>query len=146
MSLLDSQLYPIEATRLFIQLLKSSKTLVKPGATGIVGAYRSSVSLPLAILTGINNVPQVSPASTANDFDDKDQYPLFGRTVWNAQDEAKVAVEFFSSINSTHIVVLYVTVRACRRKYFYWHDEHESVPGRAATHCRPSTLFLLFPF
>jgi hypothetical protein len=111
MSLLDSQLYPIESTRLFIQMIKSAPSLVKPPTVGILGAYRSSVSLPLAILTGVNGIPQVSPASTANDFDDKDQYPLFGRTVWNAFGEASVAVEFFSAINSTHVVVMYITVR-----------------------------------
>lgn len=111
MGLSDSQLYPIETTRLFIQQLKSTKSLSRPPATGVLGAYRSSVSLPLAILTGVNHIPQVSPASTANDFDEKEQFPLFGRTVWNAMDEARVAVEFFSSINSTHVVVLYLTVR-----------------------------------
>jgi hypothetical protein len=111
LSLLDSQQYPIEATRLFIQMIKSASSLAKPRATGIIGGYRSSVSLPLAILTGVNGIPQVSPASTANDFDDKDQYPLFGRTVWNAFGEAIVAVEFFQGIQSTHVVVLYITVR-----------------------------------
>jgi Receptor family ligand binding region len=110
-SLSDSQLYPIETTRLFIQQLKSDKSLAKPNTTGILGAYRSSVSLPLAILSGLNEIPQISPASTANDFDEKEQFPRFGRTVWSAMDEARVSVEFFSYIGSTHVVVLYLTVR-----------------------------------
>jgi Receptor family ligand binding region/7 transmembrane sweet-taste receptor of 3 GCPR len=118
MSLSDSQLYPIETTRLFIQQLKSKKSLTRPPTTGILGAYRSSVSLPLAILSGVNQIPQISPASTANDFDEKEQFPLFGRTVWTANDEARVAVEFFSSIKSTHVVVLYLTVRSNRAPFF----------------------------
>ena len=46
-----------------------------------LGAYRSSVSIPTSIVTGLLGYPQISPASTSADLDDTSQYPLFGRTV-----------------------------------------------------------------
>jgi hypothetical protein len=113
MSLVDSHFNEIETTRLFTHILESSKTLATPPTTGLIGAYRSAVSLPLAILSGVNNITQISPASSAIDFDDKEQFPLFGRTLCNSIGEALVALEFFKSINSSHVVILFVTVRVC---------------------------------
>ncbi|CAB9525328.1 Receptor-type guanylate cyclase gcy [Seminavis robusta] len=46
-----------------------------------LGAYRSAVSMPMAIATGLFQVPQVSAASTSASLDDASQYPLFGRTI-----------------------------------------------------------------
>ena len=46
-----------------------------------IGAYRSAVSIPTSIVTGVFGYPQVSGGSTSADLDDKSQYPLFGRTI-----------------------------------------------------------------
>lgn len=46
-----------------------------------IGAYRSAVSIPMSIVTGILGYPQLSGASTSAALDDKSQYPLFGRTL-----------------------------------------------------------------
>lgn len=46
-----------------------------------IGAYRSAVSIPMSIVTGILGYPQISGASTSAALDDKSQYPLFGRTL-----------------------------------------------------------------
>ncbi|CAB9514229.1 activated protein kinase catalytic subunit alpha-1 [Seminavis robusta] len=46
-----------------------------------LGAYRSAVSMPMAIATGLFQVPQISAASTSASLDDASQYPLFGRTI-----------------------------------------------------------------
>jgi Receptor family ligand binding region len=111
MTLLDSMFDAIQTTRLFLEMMNTPKTFKNKPSAGIIGSYRSAVSLPLAILTGINHIPQVSPASSADDFDDKDLYPLFGRTYCNTNGEAQMAVEFFQSIGSTHVAILYLTVR-----------------------------------
>ncbi len=50
-------------------------------ACAFIGAYRSAVSMPMAIVTGLLGYPQVSPGSTSADLDDRSQYPLFGRTL-----------------------------------------------------------------
>jgi ABC-type branched-subunit amino acid transport system substrate-binding protein len=46
-----------------------------------IGAYRSAVSIPMSIVTGLFGYPQVSGASTSADLDDSSQYPLFARTL-----------------------------------------------------------------
>lgn len=107
--LLDSEFSPIETTRTFTSVLQRQYTLQAPPPAAVVGAFRSSVTLPLAILSGVNDIPQVSHGATSIEFDDKDQYPLFGRTVTSSIGEAKVAVEFFKSIKSTHVAILFVT-------------------------------------
>jgi hypothetical protein len=111
MELLDTQASPIETTRTFTRVLQRNTDFSVPEAAGVVGAYRSAVTSPLAILTGVNDIPQISPASTAVDFDVTEQYPLFGRTVASTVGEAEVALKFFQSVDASHVAVLFVTVR-----------------------------------
>lgn len=112
--LFDSQFSPIETTRTFTSVLKREPSLEVAPPAAVVGAFRSAVTSPLAILTGINNIPQVSWASTAEGFSVKDQYPFFGRTVTDTVGEALVALKFFEQIKSTHVAVIFITVRWLR--------------------------------
>ncbi len=54
--------------------------------------YRSVVTSPLAILTGVNDVPHFSYASTSLNLDVKEQYPISGRTVTSSVGEAAVVL------------------------------------------------------
>jgi hypothetical protein len=110
MELLDTQFSPIETTRAFTNVLQRRTGFAVPEAAGVVGAYRSAVTSPLAILTGVNDIPQITSASTAVDFDVTEQYPLFGRTVTSTVGEAEVALKFFQSVNASHVAVIFVTV------------------------------------
>jgi hypothetical protein len=111
LELWDTAFSPIESTRVFTQILQRQPTLAAPLPAAVVGAYRSATTSPLAILTGVNDIPQVSATSTATDFDVKEQFPRFGRTITSSQEEARVALELFQSWNASHIGVLFVTVR-----------------------------------
>jgi len=66
--LFDSEFSPIETTRTFTSVLQRTASLQRPPPAGVVGAFRSAVTMPLAILTGVNNIPQVSHAATAGTF------------------------------------------------------------------------------
>ncbi|CAB9531646.1 expressed unknown protein (Partial), partial [Seminavis robusta] len=57
----------------------TSRSTQKPCA--FLGAYRSAVSMPMSIVTGLFGYPQISAGSTSADLDDASQYPLFGRTI-----------------------------------------------------------------
>jgi hypothetical protein len=92
MELLDTQYSPIETTRAFTDILQRTARFAQPEAAGVIGAYRSAVTSPLAILTGVNDIPQISSSATAVDFDVTEQYPLFGRTVTSTVGEAEVAL------------------------------------------------------
>eukprot|EP00934_Nitzschia_sp_Nitz4_P000717 Nitzschia sp. Nitz4//scaffold306_size21755//18232//21199//NITZ4_008592-RA/size21755-processed-gene-0.29-mRNA-1//-1//CDS//3329547120//717//frame0 len=110
LDLQDTQFSPIAATSLFTQdILYRPHTLQEPLPAAVVGAYRSATTSPLAILTGVNGIPQISYSSTSSDFDVKEQYPTFGRTIGNSETEAQVALSLFQSWNATHVGVLFVT-------------------------------------
>lgn len=49
----------------------------------ILGAARSAVTMPTAIISGLRGFPQISPISTSPALDDKSQYKLFARTIPN---------------------------------------------------------------
>lgn len=114
MDIIDSKFSPIGSTRVFTESLHTENTLSTPLPTAVIGAYRSATTSPLAILTGVNGIPQASYASSSTDFDVKEQFPLFGRTVTSSTGEAKVALDYFQSIGATHVGVLFVTVSAIK--------------------------------
>ena len=105
----DTRDSPIDSTRRFTQILQRENTFQVASPAGVIGAYRSAVTSPLAILTGVNEIPQISYASTSTDFDVKEQYPLFGRTIQSSTGEAQVALDFFETLGATHVGVLFVT-------------------------------------
>mmetsp|Transcript_30241 Transcript_30241/g.49973 ORF Transcript_30241/g.49973 Transcript_30241/m.49973 type:complete len:1011 (-) Transcript_30241:1207-4239(-) len=105
----DTRYSPIDSTRRFTNILQRENMLSEPLPAGVIGAYRSAVTSPLAILTGVNDIPQISYASTSTDFDVKEQYPLFGRTIQSSTGEALVALELFKSLGASHVGVLFVT-------------------------------------
>jgi hypothetical protein len=49
----------------------------------ILGAERSSISIPTSMIASLRGFPQISPIATSTELDDKSQYKLFGRTVPN---------------------------------------------------------------
>ena len=106
---LDTQFSPINTTRSFTDILLRNHSLETPLPTSVIGAYRSATTSPLAILTGVNDIPQVSYASTSTDFDVKEQYPLFGRTIPSTIGEAQVAIEYFQVLGASHVGILFVT-------------------------------------
>jgi Receptor family ligand binding region len=106
----DTQFSPINSTRLFTRILQRNNTLQSPIPSAVIGAYRSAVTSPLAILTGVNNIPQISYASTSSDFDVKEQYPFFGRTIMSSVGEAQITIDYFNKVlKATYIGVLFVT-------------------------------------
>jgi ABC-type branched-subunit amino acid transport system substrate-binding protein len=107
--LFDTKFDPIGTTRLFTQVLRRDHSLDSPWPTAVLGAYRSAVTSPLAIISGVNEIPQVSYAATSSDFDVKEQYPFFGRTIPSTAGEAKVAVDYYAALGATHVAILYVT-------------------------------------
>jgi hypothetical protein len=109
--LFDTETSPIATTRAITKVLQQNFQFDTPAPGGVVGALRSAETSPLALLTGVNDIAQVSYGSTSSLFDVKEQYPLFGRTVTNSDGEAAVAVKLFNSIGATHVGVLFITVR-----------------------------------
>jgi Receptor family ligand binding region len=143
MELFDSQYSPTRTTQEFTSVVRQQQqraSLQSPRVAAVVGAQRSTETLPLAILTAVHRIPQVSASATAASFDDKvlvsviyrglvwssfwsthfsmctsclfqEQFGMFARTVTSTKGEAAAAARYFQSIRSTHIAILFVTVR-----------------------------------
>lgn len=109
--LFDSTTSPTIATQTIVAAFGRESSIAMPSTTAVVTSCPTTTTLPLSILTGIKGVPLISASATAAGFDDKEQFPLFGRTVTSAAGEAAVALQFFQSIQSTHVAILFVTVR-----------------------------------
>lgn len=76
--------------------------------SGLFGAWRSSVSIPLAILGGAYSVPQVSPLSTSTELDDTVAYPYFSRLIPSDAGTAQAVVDYLmNDLGVRHLGVLY---------------------------------------
>eukprot|EP00977_Amphora_coffeiformis_P024041 scaffold14974_cov195-Amphora_coffeaeformis.AAC.48 len=74
-----------------------------------LGAYRSAVSIPMSLVTGLLGYPQLSGASTSAELDDKSQYPLFGRTLPSDAGNAIPLIIYLREIlQIQHLVVINV--------------------------------------
>jgi hypothetical protein len=120
--LFDTTTSPTITTQTIVAVLSRETSIALPSTTAVVASCPTTATLPLSILTGIKGVPLVSASATSAGFDDKEQFPLFGRTVTAAAGEAAVALQFFESIQSTHVAILFVTVRSFNVKFalIYW--------------------------
>ena len=76
----------------------------------IVGASRSAVSTPLAMLTGLNDVPQISYLSTSTELDNSNTYSSFLRTIPSDAITAKTIVQLLHNppYNVLRLSVVYV--------------------------------------
>jgi len=87
-----------------------SRAIGKDEACVVVGAAYSSVSIPMAVISGINSVPQLSHASTSTELDDHKNYPFFSRLVPSDAGVADAMVKYFAeSIKMSHICIVYVS-------------------------------------
>lgn len=74
----------------------------------IFGAMRSAVSAPTAIISGIRGYPQFSHTSTANTLDNKEQCPLFGRTIAADDSSALAVIKLYVKWGVNHLGVVHV--------------------------------------
>jgi hypothetical protein len=73
MELFDGQFSPSVTTRTMTAVMQRQVSLTSPRPTGVIGAKYSSETLPLAILTGVHGIPQISASATSVDLDNKEQ-------------------------------------------------------------------------
>ncbi|GMI06498.1 hypothetical protein TrVE_jg1444 [Triparma verrucosa] len=74
----------------------------------ILGCARSDASKPMAILGGIDGIPQMSYWSTSDAMEDKSIYTNFGRSIPPDSATTKAAAELMSKLGYTYVGVSYV--------------------------------------
>ena len=77
------------------------------GISGVVGAASSSVSIAVANLLRLFNIPQISPASTAAILSDKTRFDYFFRTIPPDSLQARTMAEIIDYFNWTYIIALH---------------------------------------
>jgi gamma-aminobutyric acid type B receptor len=92
-------------------------SLERPIPSALVGAGRSDVSETISALSGIYQIPQISPHSSAASLDDKTRFPLFARTTPSNSADSAAAVEYFKHLEVSHVGVIF-TLDANGKGYF----------------------------
>jgi len=86
-----------------------SKAIGEDKVCVILGASRSAVSIPMAVISGVNDIPQLSHLSTSTELDKHANYPFFSRLVPSDAGVADAMVKYFAeSIKISHICIVYV--------------------------------------
>jgi ABC-type branched-subunit amino acid transport system substrate-binding protein len=78
------------------------------GVHAVVGALRSAVTGPLALVASIESTPVIAWGSTASTLSDRVTYPLLSRTVLSDALLALSTVQSFVAMNWRRVVVLCV--------------------------------------
>ena len=84
-----------------------SKNSTILGVSGVVGAHSSSVSIAVANLLRLFNIPQISPASTAAILSDKTRFDYFFRTIPPDSLQARTMAEIIKYFNWTYIIEIH---------------------------------------
>lgn len=101
----DTRLDPIHTTTLLSNILRDRQAF--PAA--IVGAFRSAVTSPLAVLASVHDLPVISPASTSADLEDVEVYPTVARTAPSSVQEAAALADFLHTVwKVPRVAMLYV--------------------------------------
>jgi hypothetical protein len=77
------------------------------GVSGVVGAASSSVSIAVANLLRLFNIPQISPASTAAILSDKTRFDYFLRTIPPDSLQARTMAEIIDHFNWTYVIAVH---------------------------------------
>ncbi|KAG7339700.1 7 transmembrane sweet-taste receptor of 3 GCPR [Nitzschia inconspicua] len=106
---LDTHFMPGPAIEKIFELNSRSSRSQNEGLRpcSFVGAVRSAVTLPTSLVTGHRGFVQVSGSSTSFQLDERDQYPLFARTIPSDMNNVKPILEYFRDrLQLTHLAVL----------------------------------------
>ena len=74
---------------------------------GIIGAANSGVSVPVASLTRLFSIPQISHLSTSTILNDRDRYPFFYRTVPPDSQQTRAMIDLLLAFNWTYISTIF---------------------------------------
>ncbi|CAB9497518.1 acid type B receptor subunit 2 [Seminavis robusta] len=116
---LDTSLSQSATVQQTNQLLNRQTEHDQVEVCAFIGAARSAVSIPMAILTGLANRVQLSYVSTSTVLDDTQQFPLFGRLVPSDEGVALPYLQFLRARGVRHLGVV------------HWNDDYGNAYARA---------------
>lgn len=79
----------------------------RPGTSGLVGATQSDISISVARLSRIFQVPQISYSSTATILSDTTRFDYFFRTIPSDNLQAKAIADLIAYFNWTYVIAIH---------------------------------------
>ena len=86
---------------------QSNNDSTKPPVIAVIGAIYSSVSIPVASVFRLFNMPQISFASTSPLLSNRDLYPYFYRTVPPDNYQAQAMIDLIVSFGWDYVSTIY---------------------------------------
>lgn len=108
MEMLETVGKPTLAVRKLFNKLSVPPSLQNPKPMAIVGTGNSASSEAVAILSGVSNIAQCSPAATSPLLDARSDHPYFTRTIPTNLGNARAAVQYYRHLGVTHVASLHV--------------------------------------
>ena len=92
-----------------IDVARREPTGDQPLPCAFIGASTSTRSIPTSTVTGVLGYPQVSHSATSSRLDDKQQFPLFGRSIpSDAGNAVPLIIYFYEVLQARHLAVINV--------------------------------------
>ena len=82
------------------------ETMSKPGVSGLIGATQSDISIAVARLTRLFQIPQISYSSTATILSDKSIFDYFFRTIPSDMLQARAIADLIIHFNWTYVIAI----------------------------------------
>ncbi|KAI8822654.1 periplasmic binding protein-like I [Fimicolochytrium jonesii] len=101
------QLDPRDSQDMVREGMSNALDLAKDGAIGLVGDITSGVTIGPALATGYLQIPICGSTATASDFDNKEKYPFFFRTIPSDQMHATAFLRIFQYYNWAQTAMMY---------------------------------------
>ena len=85
----------------------------------VMGAEGTRTTIPLAMLTGLQDRPQLTPMASGSQLDDQQMFPLLGRLVSSDLDQMLPLVLYWKQMGVSHVGII------------HWNDDHGNAIIRA---------------
>ena len=102
-----SQTIGADRAKELIKYTLQERTNTTPPLAGVIGAFRSDVSLAVANLLRVFNIPQISYGSTTTDLSDKDVHSYFMRTVPPNSFQAKALLDVVKKYSWSYVMTVH---------------------------------------
>ena len=100
---LDESIEFVSSEDLCHDICLSNTTILNTSITAVIGATVSHVSIPVASLFRLFNLPQVSYSSTSSLLSNRDRYTYFFRTIPSDDQQAQAMIDLIVNFSWDHV-------------------------------------------
>lgn len=117
-----SQTIGVDGAKEIIRYTLSKSNKMSP-LVSVIGAFRSDVSVAVANILRVFNIPQISYGSSSPELSNKDIYSYFFRTVPSGAFQAKGMVDLVKRLGWSYVLTVYSTGRFAEKGMEVFYEE-----------------------